>query len=319
MRINEGVIGLLGQLTDRQLASLEETYAKHPYSASLAAALVKAYSLSGDVRYEEMIQRTALLANDRKVLHDFLFEETEDIETPQVPQSETSIEDESIDLVQRVDEDAEGRIELDETSIEDVQEKVEDPLERQFLAEALSAGAALELIDRMDEYEEEGSEEVQAPVEEIAEPDEASVVEPTEDVVKEPVLPEQMSLSGWMEALSDSPIEMTSAASVDVKQEVADSTPDLKSFEQAASIIDNFIGKEDAIVPKRAEFFNPAKAAKSSILDNEDIVTETLAKVYASQGNLSKAISTYEKLSLLHPEKSSYFAALIEKLKTEKR
>ena len=117
---------------------------------------------------------------------------------------------------------------------------------------------------------------------------------------------------------------------VDIQKDVETSSPSAaepsdpsrvintpQSFKEAASIIDNFIEKEDDIVPKRAEFFNPAKAAKSSLLDREDIVTETLAKVYAQQGNISKAISTYEKLSLLHPEKSSYFAAFIEKLKTD--
>jgi cytochrome c-type biogenesis protein CcmH/NrfG len=54
------------------------------------------------------------------------------------------------------------------------------------------------------------------------------------------------------------------------------------------------------------------------LIDKTDLVSETLAKVYAAQGNVSKAISTYEKLSLLHPEKSTYFAGRIEKLKQNK-
>ncbi len=47
----------------------------------------------------------------------------------------------------------------------------------------------------------------------------------------------------------------------------------------------------------------------------EDIVTETLAKIYESQGLVSLALATYEKLSLLEPKKSTYFAALIQNLK----
>jgi hypothetical protein len=47
----------------------------------------------------------------------------------------------------------------------------------------------------------------------------------------------------------------------------------------------------------------------------EDIVSETLARVYEDQGLISLAQATYEKLSLLEPKKSAYFAARIQNLK----
>ena len=65
--------------------------------------------------------------------------------------------------------------------------------------------------------------------------------------------------------------------------------------------------------PKR-EFFNPASSSQRSNMDEEDIVSETLALLYAKQGNLQKAIHIYEKLSLINQEKSRFFAAQIEKL-----
>ncbi|MBO6169487.1 MAG: hypothetical protein J6O51_05890 [Bacteroidales bacterium] len=48
--------------------------------------------------------------------------------------------------------------------------------------------------------------------------------------------------------------------------------------------------------------------------DSFDLCTETLAGIYAEQGYLSEAKQIYSKLSLRYPEKSVYFAALIEKL-----
>lgn len=54
--------------------------------------------------------------------------------------------------------------------------------------------------------------------------------------------------------------------------------------------------------------------AEHSISDRE-VVTETMAEVWEKQGNHEKALEVYEKLSLLDPSKSSYFAAKIEHLK----
>lgn len=50
-------------------------------------------------------------------------------------------------------------------------------------------------------------------------------------------------------------------------------------------------------------------------LEDREVVTETMAEVWEKQGNNAKAIEIYDKLSLLYPSKSTYFAAKIEALK----
>jgi len=49
----------------------------------------------------------------------------------------------------------------------------------------------------------------------------------------------------------------------------------------------------------------------------KEIITEAMADVWAKQGHRDKAAAIYEKLSLLNPAKSSYFADKIERLKAE--
>jgi Fe-S cluster biosynthesis and repair protein YggX len=62
------------------------------------------------------------------------------------------------------------------------------------------------------------------------------------------------------------------------------------------------------------------KMAMSSITLNNDIVSETLAEIWARQQQYQTAILIYQKLSLLNPNKSAYFAQKIKELQllTEK-
>ena len=82
-----------------------------------------------------------------------------------------------------------------------------------------------------------------------------------------------------------------------------------------AELIDKFIAENPRISRHKAEFFNPISVAQSSNRDEENIISETLAKIYANQGFFDKAISTYQNLMLKYPEKSVYFAARIEEIK----
>lgn len=92
------------------------------------------------------------------------------------------------------------------------------------------------------------------------------------------------------------------------------SKSNVKDFE---SILDKFIRENPRISRPKAEFYNPANMAKQSVEENEDIATETLAKLYVNQGHFKKAIRTYEKLCLIYPHRITYFADLIQKIKTE--
>ena len=80
------------------------------------------------------------------------------------------------------------------------------------------------------------------------------------------------------------------------------------------SIVEKFIREEPQIRPPDSQKLDTENKARKSAEDPNDLVSETLAQIYADQMLYEKAISTYRKLSLKVPEKSTYFADRIREL-----
>ena len=72
-------------------------------------------------------------------------------------------------------------------------------------------------------------------------------------------------------------------------------------------------------VEKEAKTDDKTDNAIQSLAENSnaeaEVLTESMAEVFAKQGKMGKAREVYQKLSLLNPAKSTYFAAKIENLK----
>jgi len=93
------------------------------------------------------------------------------------------------------------------------------------------------------------------------------------------------------------------------KSEIKEESPALEIEQQPKKVEYYSFNK-----PKK-EFYSPVKKAKESLNENNMPVSETLAKIFALQGNYPKSIYVYEQLILIFPEKKSSFATQIKNLK----
>ena len=91
---------------------------------------------------------------------------------------------------------------------------------------------------------------------------------------------------------------------------------------EKVDLIERFITEQPTIprpaTPQRgSDNGGVVDVSVNSVIEPDELATETLAEIYALQGYVEKAISVYEKLRLKYPEKSSYFADQIQKLKKQ--
>ena len=88
------------------------------------------------------------------------------------------------------------------------------------------------------------------------------------------------------------------------------------TFDKTSEIIDIFLDKKiDRIIHKKTDIED--NTINLSVIETDEIMTESMAKIYRMQGLNMEAISIYEKLSLKYPEKFRYFTEIISSINIE--
>ena len=250
---------------------------KYPYAGAIAMLLARASAVGGHMEQEADLLKAATHGTYRQPLYDLLIKERLKAEAKAVEQWVEEIPDEQeAAAAEDAAEEADLTPHLDP----------EAPIEREALIAA---------IGRTIERE----------------------VEPT---AAEPTVQETQDMER-IRAAASSPFAAwlaQRAAAVgfgEVGQGLLASSSSAETEGlDANALIDRFIEQQPRIGKLREVEAPVEEWAKASVMEDPTLVTETMARIFAQQGQIGKARKAYRHLALTYPAKSTYFAAQLKKL-----
>ena len=272
-------------LNDLCIKDLEAMLAKTSYFQPAWMLLAKAKSIKATADYHNVLSQTAARVYNREQLFDFIY-----------VQDQAQTVSEKKDVVKEQEKPVESK-------------KPEAPVEAKKESTATTTIKPEETKQEPKaKIKEAKSTELPKPIKK-SDGEEVKSKEDLRSVVKERLAAIEE------EKKTKKPVEKKEAAK-EVKTESESKTPKKKT-KSKEEIIESFIKHNPGInKPKDAEYKEELEVAARSLNENFDFISETLAEINLKQGHTQKAIKIYQKLSLKYPEKSSYFAAQIKKIKS---
>lgn len=275
-------------MSQENVEALQKVIETFPYFQSARAVYLKALKQQGSYKYNGALKQTAAYTTDRSILFEFVTSEEFKQHTV-AKKIATHIENEQL---YPIEVDAEEVIVRDHKTTFDFNkvdaEAVMDPElflpktptqeseDQESTSQSESTGGSKETLDIGKPLDFNSSE--------------------------------THSFMEWLQ-LSSTPKPI-------VREKEAQPSPDKKNrqstIEHKLKLIDRFIENNPKIPPAGNTAQNKGNLAKSVVLEKNELMTETLARVYLEQKKYKKAIQAYKILSLKYPEKSGFFADQIK-------
>ena len=292
------------QLSSDQTSTIGDIVAEYPYFQPARALYLKGLKAIASFKYNQELRVTAAYTTDRSILFDFITSEA-------FNQNEVSrLIKQNTELLKNIEVKDANYISLDKNVLIEVvsdqhiqdSEGIFDPdLFEKKPSEATDINQEQSIID-IDFKNIQPSPEEQLGIGKPLEFDKN----------------ESRSFSEWLTITSFKPIRRTDDETISTlppqTEEIIKESKIESPLEKKFDLIDKFIQSNPKIQPVK-NYTPTINMDKPKLVQNDSLMTETLARIYLEQKNYDKAIQSYKILILKYPEKSSFFADQIKAVK----
>ena len=281
-----------------QTRQLDDILSTYPYFQTARALQLKGLKNLNSFKYNNALKITAAYTADRDILFDFITSEeflqntiADTISGKSAPLAEKEIISEEVDP----NPDADISM-IDESSDEPLPQSARDA--DQILDPALFKSKDPAIDQQLDKARKQKAEES------------LEIGKPLPFTKKE-----KHSFGEWLQLTSVKTVKRDSdtADAQEPMEQINFPLEDDPAKKKKFDLIDKFIESDPKISPDTDVADVDIKSSVK--LNKEELMTETLAKVYLEQKKYKKAIQAYKILSLKYPEKSSFFADRIKAVK----
>ena len=319
-RLNSLSISVLKKNLDEcSSTELRQLCNDYPYFAPLQLIYAKKLKQEGDRSYQAQLQKSFLYFSNPLWLDHLLSDSLAVVKTKQEVAEVSSHEEVSV-----VNTEA-------NTAEENIAEVAEDTSNKSFILEESPenknmSGSAVET-----KHAEINSEKEEAPASpEIESRETESANTDSQEILKENDKEEPQPIPSLKIEPATAPqapltfepyhtVDYFASQGIRIKEEARPGdrfSQQLKSFTEWLKAMKRLPAPEtESTTPESQKGEEKVEQMAALSIEDRDVVTEAMAEVWEKQGDRRKAREIYEKLSLLDPSKSAYFAAKIEALK----
>lgn len=274
-----------------ELQMLREVVRQYPYFQSAHLLLTLGYHQTNSIFFDQTLRKTALYAGDREVLYRLVHHS---YKTDLTTTGHSTQKDEELQELDALINQSSQGISTDQL-LKEISSNAEAPSESETSSkttettESQAPSKSTEgrsFIDWLNQLSKKSASKT-------------SPAKTHEDKISEEKAPQD-------NPASKAPGHQHSAKGPQSK-------PDQKA------IVDAFLQNPPKLKRPKSEFYDPDEMAQRSVKEDDELVSEPLARIHFQQGNYKKAIQLYEKLSLLYPDKFHYFAQQIELVKKQQK
>jgi len=300
-----------GKITGHQTGAVNAIIEAYPYFQSARALYLKGLKNQESFKYNQELKKTAAYTTDRSILFDFIT-------------SEVFIQNEISQVIKQNDE----YLKTIDVSMEDISVNKRVTIDDRLKQQIIDTTGVLDptlfepkeerikkvvpfTLDTADTIEEVTTENIEK--KDISPNDILKLGKPLEFDKRE-----SHSFTEWLKLTRFNPIKRGSETvvmhQIESKElEISNETIVDDNYERTKKfqLIDKFI-LQNPKIDQRTPANPKLNLAKLQNIQPEELMTETLARIYVEQKNYSKAIQSYKILSLKYPEKSSFFAIQIK-------